>query len=49
MADVVAWVAQARPAATREVAAHDKVTYWQKASLVYSPCHLMLIWSNPFL
>ena len=43
LVDTVAWMTQARPAATGEVATHDEVMYCQKASLVHSPFCLMSI------
>ena len=46
-AEAVAWTAQASPSASGEVAEHEEVMYCQKASLVHSPWHLMLIWSRP--
>ena len=42
--EAVLWMTRVRPSARSEIAVHDDVMYCQKASLVHSPCRLMLIW-----
>ena len=44
---VLAWTVRASPSVRGEVAAQDEMMYCQKASLVHSPGHLMLMWSRP--
>ena len=47
MLEAVLRMARAMPTARGEVAPHDDVMYCRKASLVHSPCRLMLIDPSP--